>query len=264
MQIDRRITNGLAWAGVLLVVGVPTADLLSAQFMGGASTPQVAVVSPEVPVTTTPAAPVVAPSTDVAAVTPSKPAVTAANVVDSFLQSGKPLPSYITGGGEAVAATPATKPVVPAQPAKPAETQQAVIQPATTTPTTRPPITTDPVNVAAIPPAKVAPVPMPLSMRPKPQVVPVVATTEPVLIVPDRVVAPVPPVDVTTTDFEDWESGPLSEYLAARQRQGGSSATVTYDPNGFYLDEGLNAPRPRRDQLVGPAQDDVYYAPFFN
>ena len=30
MSIDRRITNGLAWAGVFIVVGVPAADLLSA------------------------------------------------------------------------------------------------------------------------------------------------------------------------------------------------------------------------------------------
>lgn len=269
MQIDRRITNGLAWAGVILVVGVPAADLLSAQFAGG-DAPQVAVISPEVPNAVPAAAP--QPSTDVAVATPAvKPAATGGDVVDTFLQSGKPLPSYITGGGAPapapVAATPAPKPVVPNQPAKPAEIQQA-----TTTPAARPPIVTDPVQVAALPtPAKVAPVPMPLSMRPKPVIVPVAATTEPVLIVPDRVVAPLPPanvvpqapVNVTAADLEDWESGPLSEFLAARQQQGGSSATVTYDPNGYYLDEGPNAQRPRRDQLVGP-DGEVYYAPFFN
>src|SRR5690606_26075474 len=37
MQIDRRITNGLAWAGALLVVGIPAADFVTRQFQPAAS-----------------------------------------------------------------------------------------------------------------------------------------------------------------------------------------------------------------------------------
>ena len=82
MKIDRRVTNGLAWAGVLLVVGVPTADLLSAQFMGepGAGarrhrSPSSERVAPvPAPLSQRPAAPVAKPDVQVAAVAPAKPA----------------------------------------------------------------------------------------------------------------------------------------------------------------------------------------------
>ena len=46
MKMDRRLTNGLAWAGALLVIGVPAADYLSGAF-AGQSNPNVAVVDVE-------------------------------------------------------------------------------------------------------------------------------------------------------------------------------------------------------------------------
>jgi hypothetical protein len=260
MRIDRRITNGLAWAGVALVVGVPVADLLSAQLQGRSAEPTLAVIEPvsptPVPAGQRPADPVI-PADEVAS-TPGSTVKTAApaaspdqqtaDVVNQFLQSGKPMPSYITDGDmpapvTPVAATPpARTPVVP-----PAEA--AAVQP-------------DPVQVAAIPP-KVAPIPMPLSMRPAPA--PLVGDTQPEpLIIPDSVVAPLPPANITAVDLEDWETGPLSEFLAARQQQGGSSATVTYDRDGFWLDEGPNGPRTPRDRYIGPADDEVYFLPFGN
>lgn len=263
MKIDRRITNGLAWAGVALVIGVPTADLLSAQFLGdakaGTVAEQVAVVAPvapmPAPLSQRPAAPVVAPSTEVAVAKPVAPVVTqpaaqpapqqTAGVVDKFLQSGKALPSYITEAGaapaQAVAAAPVRTPIV-------------------TTPATQAaPVAVDPVQVASIPVEKVAPVPMPLSMRPRP----VIATTVPAEIVlppevlPPEVLSPVAPT-VTAADLEDWETGPLSEFLARKQGQG-SSATVTtdYDPNGFFLDQG---PNPRnRDRVIGWEEQGLPY-----
>jgi hypothetical protein len=98
MQINRRFTNGLAWAGAFLVVGVPTADLLSAQFMGDRSAApavQIAVATPQA------VAPVPAPQSqrpapkpvEIAAVAPAPKPVTAApakpastgNVVDNFV-----------------------------------------------------------------------------------------------------------------------------------------------------------------------------------
>lgn len=256
MSIDRRITNGLAWAGAILVVGIPTADLLSAQFMGNPAAPvsaQVAVIEPIAPIpaplSQRPDAPAVEPATEVAAVaTPVKPATLPAEVikpaatpaaqtadaVDAFLQSGRKLPSYITG---ADAAAPTTVAVTP-----PARTPIVTTPPAT-------PAAIDPVEVAAIAPQKVAPVPMPLSMRPRP----VVAVTPPVVVIPPSV--GLPPANVTATDLADWESGPLSEFLA--RRQGNGYVDPGYDPNGFYLDEGPNRSRAR---VIAREVDSFFFA----
>ncbi|MHA6690064.1 hypothetical protein [Devosia sp. A449] len=231
MKIDRRITNGLAWAGVLLVVGVPAADLLSAQFMGGpdrSAPPQIAVIEPEAPV---PAPLEQRPDAEEAAsVAPVviQPAAQTGDAVDSFVQSGRPLPSYITGADAPVA----TAPVQPSAPAP---------KPAVATPAAPPVVNTDPVEVAALPP-KIAPVPMPLSMRPRP-VAPPLANAQPAVVIPPSVTAP---SAITAADLEDWESGPLSEFLARRQQQGSAPVVQPdYDPNGFFLDQAPNQPRNR-------------------
>ncbi|KRA50214.1 hypothetical protein [Devosia sp. Root635] len=250
MSIDRRITNGLAWAGVILVVGVPTADLLSAQFTGNSATPapaQVAVIEPvaptPAPLSQRPAAPVAAPATEVAVVAPVvkpvaipavvKPAVTpaaeTADAVDAFLQSGRALPSYITGA-EA-----------------PAAPSQVAATPPGRTPIVTPTEQVDPVEVAAIPPQKIAPVPMPLSMRPQP--VAVALVRDPVVIPPGLTPASPagavrPPANVTAADLDDWETGPLSDFLAQRQA-GNAYFAPTYDADGFFLDQGPNRSRAR-------------------
>lgn len=251
MSIDRRITNGLAWAGVLIVVGVPAADLLSAQFSGEQAPAQVAVIEPVAPVpaplSQRPDAPVARSAAEVAAVAPAQPvapvakpvvtpAARTADVVDTFLQSGRPLPSYITGGDAApteVAATPAAR------------------TPIVTTPAVAP-AQIDPVEVAAIAPQKIAPVPMPLSMRPRP----VVAAAAPAVVIPPAV--GLPPANVTAADLEDWETGPLSEFLAERQQQAGNAyVDPGYDPNGFYLDEGPNRSRAR---VIAREVDSFFFA----
>ncbi len=240
MQIDRRVTNGLAWAGALLVVAVPSIDYLTGQFAGanGAAPASIAVVEPAT----------AADAGQVAA---------AGGVVDNFVQSGRPLPSYITG---APATTPAPKPVAVAP--APAPAPAAVATPAAPA---RPLIVTDPVQVAALPP-KIAPIPMPLSMRPRPVIatqpliidtptsapiinpVAVAPPLEPVYVPPSVGRAPAP---VTAADLQDWESGPLSEFLARRQQQQGVAAPV-YESEGFYLDEWNNRQPRGRDRLVGP------------
>jgi hypothetical protein len=263
MSIDRRITNGLAWAGVLLVVGVPTADLLSAQFIGapaGRAPVQVAVIEPVAPVpaplSQRPDAPVAAPAAEVAVVAPTKPAAPlakpevapaaqTAEVGDAFLQSGRSLPSYITGADTPAAASVATTPPV------------------------RTPIVTapaagdiDPVEVAAIPPQKVAPVPMPLSMRPQP--VAVALVRDPAVVIPPGLTpaAPAgvirPPANVTADDLDDWETGPLSEFLARRQQQAGNAyVDPAYDADGFFLDEGPNRSRAR---VIAREVDSFFFA----
>lgn len=275
MSIDRRITNGLAWAGVLLVVGVPTADLLSAQLMGDAAAPasaEVAMIERVAPVpapaSQRPAAPVAKPAAQVAVATPKpvaapKPAVTpvaaakpvvkqtvtpaaqTADAVDAFLQSGRPLPSYITEAGapgstNQVAATPPARPVI------------------TTPPAPAPSAPVDPIEVAAIPPQKVAPMPMPLSMRP----VPVAAAPQQAIVIPsgltpaapDAIVRP--PANVTAVDLEDWEAGPLSEFLAKRQ-PANAFVDPAYDPNGFFLDQGPN--RRQRDRVIAREVDEPFF-----
>lgn len=276
MNIDRRVTNGLAWAGVLLVVGIPAADLVSAQFMGDrAAVPaQVAVIEPAAPVpaplSQRPDAPTVPVSAvDVAVAKPAPvvapavvkptapaaalPAAQTANVVDSYLQSGKNLPSYIT---DAPGTTPAaaTAQVAATPPVRP-----QIITPTTASAPSSAP--TDPIQVASIP-AKVAPVPMPLSMRPSAVVVPVAAvapSNELIVIPPSN--GPIPPANVTAADLEDWETGPLSDFLASRQQQQQAEVDTAYDEDGFFLDDGPSRPR-RSDRLIGPAGD--FYFPFMN
>ena len=266
MQIDRRITNGLAWAGALLVVGIPAADLLSAQFLGNGPTAQVAVIEPVAPVpapaSQRPAEPVkVAEAAPVKPVAPA-PAAAAnpADPLNSYLQSGKKLPSYITGGAEETApatpaaAAPTTAPVVPAPATAAAEPARPPIAP----PAAPAAVATDPVQVASLPPQKVAPVPMPLSMRPASVAVRAPSPSEQVFI-PPSVSRNAPPAAVTADDLQDWESGPLSEFLANRQQQ--AEAPSDYRPGGFYLDE---APPPEvYDRYVGPI-DPPIFLPFIN
>ena len=128
--------------------------------------------------------------------------------------------------------------------------------PIITTPATAPAAEIDPVEVAAIAPQKVAPVPMPLSMRPRPVIVPVVAVAPPAVVIPPSV--GLPPANVTAADLEDWETGPLSEFLAQRQQPAGNAyVDPGYDANGFYLDEGPNRSRAR---VIAREVDSFFFA----
>jgi len=266
MQIDRRITNGLAWAGAFLVVGVPTADLLSAQFLGDRTAPtaQIAVVE-ERPSAPTPAPQAQRPEpkpVEVAAVAPAKPAAQNTDVVENFVQSGRKLPSYISDA-------PAEKPVAPAaKPAEAATVKPEVTAPAKPTQTaaapapTRTPIitdpapATDPVETASISP-KVAPMPMPLSMRPQPVAVATANTAapsvlfpanEPVFVPPS--VQPAPQAEITAEDLEDWETGPLADFLERRQAPQQAQIAPRYnDDEEFYFDREREFQQ--RDRLVG-------------
>lgn len=273
MPIDRRITNGLAWAGALVVVAIPAADVALRQFEPQTA-PQVAVIeeqaetpslptpasqrpapvvaSVENPVVSRPPAPQAKPSAKpVAAPTPD-PVTTASaagpsgDAVDDFLQSGRALPSYISDGG---AATP---------------TQTAAVAPATTAkpqpvPVTAAPPVPAPEQVASVPRTRIVTFPTPVSERPasvpRTQVAaqpPLVIDTQAPVIVGTE--APV----ITASDLEDWESGPLSEFLARRQAQAGTGgAPADYDVDGFFLDEGPNSSA--RVWRFPRAYEDDYY-----
>lgn len=269
MKLDRRLTNGLAWAGALLVVGVPAADYLAGRF-GADDVPRAAVVETQdaipaapIPASEPSAAPVETAAVPVAAAPRPAPVKTAAaetparspDAVQSFLDSGRALPSYITGGGAQPQAVVKTQP-----PATPAPSPTAVVTPPA--PAVAPPVV--PSETVAALPAKIAPVPMPLSMRPRPVVS--VAPQAPLIVnEPAPVIVNDPGPLVTADDLEGWETGPLSDFLAQRQQRGSSAVyrvqpnQNSYESDGFWLDE---LPSDNRPQRFPPAYDDGYYAPF--
>lgn len=272
MKMDRRLSNGLAWAGALLVIGIPAADYLTGTFANNGA-PSLALVDAD-PVAPPETAAVVPPAAakpvEQAAEAPepvpaagSQAVAATSDPVQGFLQSGKELPSYITGGGVPTAAAPAQPPAKPATVPVAPKPAQAVA-----TPAPAPAVAPQPTEqVAALPP-KVAPTPMPLSMRPRQASVPPV-NNQPLII--DEVAArPVAPPQqssdfVTAEDLKDWESGPLNEFLARRNQQSSATYRVqqnvpAYSPGGFWLDEG-----PQGDRPIGRyprTDDDVYYLPF--
>jgi hypothetical protein len=203
----------------------------------------------------------------------AKPVAAANPVVDSFLSSGKKLPSYITGGdAEPAQAVVSPAPGKPASPAvtKPAvvPVETAVVAPAKPVVSPEAPVAIDPVEVAALTPANIAPVPMPLSMRPKPVTRPLAtAPRNDDIVLPPEVMANNNAQPVVVDDLRDWESGPLSEFLARRQaQQQSSSATVTSNgafQDGYY-DNSNAGRRPPRDVYLGPVQDDAVFFPFIN
>jgi hypothetical protein len=256
MPIDRRITNGLAWAGAVIVIAIPAADIALRQF-GPAANPQMAVVDTrpepepeaEAPSLPTPVAqrpanveqPTTEPVADeepvaIAEGPETVDPVTTANtsqqasggdVVDSFVQSGRPMPSYISGGSDAAPAAQQPRPAIVAPPA-------SIAAPA-------PASEDEPVeSVATVSRTQQVAFPTPVSERPPSVQRPPVVAPPPLVI--DRpspvVIEPQGPI-VTADDLEDWESGPLSEFLA--RRQGGVPAVAPdYDPDGFFLDDGPN------------------------
>lgn len=226
MQIDRRITNGLAWAGAVLVVAIPAADVALRQF-GPADTPQIAVVEEQTAPAVEPE-PVGKPAPKPEPEPVAEPDPADSNAVDSYLQSGKKLPSYIsdgspTGRTQTAALTPAEEEVT-----RPAPTPEPAPEPVAT-PEPEP----EPEPVAAAP-AKAVSLPTPVSQRPA-SVPRSAAITPPPPLVIDQ-----PNTVVTAEDLEEWESGPLSDFLARRQA-GPAPVSPEYDPDGFFLDEGPNS-----------------------
>ncbi len=292
MPIDRRITNGLAWAGAVLVVAVPAADYAMKQFRSAA--PQVAVVDTQVepkvedaveaslptpaserpaqvaaaaqPATVTPAAPKPEAKPDPVTTATTRPGAGTSDAVDDFITSGRPLPSYITGAGSnATASSPAATPAPQSAPAKPAAVAAVPTTPAptapasTSTPAAPAPAAAPPAEqVATLPRTRIVTFPTPVSERPPSVARPQVAAQPPLII--DR--QPTVPVQsdaplITARDLEDWESGPLSEFLARRQGGDSGQPAPDYDPNGFFLDQGPNSGA--RVQRFPRAYDYDYY-----
>ena len=259
MKLNSKLTGGLAWAGVLVVLAVPAADLVT-----GGHADSTRVVTSDVDPTRT-------GGTSTSPATDQAPATETASVddpVEAYISSGRELPSYISDA-------PATAAVK-----KPAATVKLVSPSGGAAPTGGAGAQT---QVAALPAAQaVAPVPAPRPVRPRwdtATVAPVAPAGDlsdseaPLILEEDLIerrnqaVAAVlddePGVRTGPTsgvvsgrELEEWDSGSLAEYLRQRgmlndggaepEPEVGSFGTDSgYDEDGFYLDEGPNGTRSR-------------------
>lgn len=233
MRLNSKITGGLAWTGLVLVLAVPSADILSSQL-----TPQSGL--------------------QMTADTDAIETGSIADPVETYMSTGKPLPSYISD------APPA--PAVRTIPLATSSTQTAATAPLKVTLPVAPEAT--PIETAAIAPA---PVPYPASMRPSPPV-----AAEPVVILDEaevaaleapvvrRPAAAAAPRVVTQDDLAGWNSGTLADYLARNgllEDAAYSESTAEYDEDGFFLDEGPNG-REYRSRSRRDFADDGYFMVF--
>lgn len=241
MKLNPKVTGGLAWAGLILILAVPSADMLMKPEGESASR-----ITSDMDAIRTSS---VTPRPADAAKATSATGAEGGDPVDSYLASGKKLPSYISDAPGAVASK------------EPVKTPKLVVPAGPATQTAGPTLEVASTDAAA--PA-VAPKPYPASMRPKAATAPatVVAEEEPLVLDEDVVkrreaaVAAVleddmdvgGPADFVSGDeLEEWDTGSLAEYLERRGLMSDSaqqaSASSDYDADGFFLDEGPNNDR---------------------
>ncbi len=227
MKLDAKVKGGLAWAGLVVVLAVPAADMI----FGKPTSETAATVTSDASATATgnKAPALKAP---VAATDPIQTAsVDEAPVVDKFLKSGKKLPSYISDADE-------VQPV-------------ATTAPAIKAPAVKPPVAVTTPTTVATAPKENPPIPLPRSARPQTtQVAALPADEEPLII--DQPTVRQPPQaavdrygnrdDVVTGDqLEEWDSGSLAEYLERKGLMNESSPRPS-DDEIVYLDEAPNRP----------------------
>ena len=214
MELRRQVTGALAWAGLVVIIAVPSAELVRAKFFSKGTASVTSDVA-ETPAVTAPAKPKAKPATvAIVPVAPQPalktivvPATTIAtapadgNAVKDYLSANKKLPDYITGSTSAKPVTgPAPTQPLPAAVPVPATAVATIAPlPAAVAPVVVPPSAVAPTGVANVDAQPIAPdvppIPMPASARPKPA-------------------AAVMPT-VTEADLKDWKSGTLEDYLKA-------------------------------------------------
>jgi len=287
MRLNSKVTWGLAWAGLAVVLAVPSADYLTGAFglKSGTAAVFTSTTDPVAPVK----APAVAPSEQQTAevtttvtrtgvtITPAAPVLggssnSSTDPVNNYLSTGKALPDYISNGDSTAGAsapapsTPAPKVVAPGAPVIGAPSSE------------------EPTQVATAEPAAPLVAPVPFPGRPADVVKPkVTAPAQPPVIVDETALAtqqpdappptqlavpngPVPPAGIA----DDWRAQRNARITRYLERNGllddGSTASVTivpppsesdYDPNGFYLSDGPNSARAaRRARIEQMLQDD--------
>lgn len=282
MKLSSKATWALAWTGLAVVLGVPSADYLAGVFDGGPKTVMTSDVQPVKTAAIDPAAPaktnsVTTIKTDkgVTIVPAGSTPLASGDVVDKYLSSGKALPDYITDSAAPAPANPAVAVKPSAIPvATETDVQVAAIKPE---PVIVPRL---PLPASARPPTAIAP--KAVIAAPGPAVVTAPVVTAPVAAEPTVIVdestltgsiavpaGPVPPAPIVD-DSANWEEESLRQYLERRgilEGDGRSSARVTqrsgdqYDPDGFYLSDGPNSDRvnrsTRRDRIIRMLEEDV-------
>src|SRR5579872_587796 len=98
MRLNSKLTWGLAWAGLAIVIAVPSADFFTSK--SGKAAVITSTIEPGTPVKVASVTTTVTPTG--IKITPSAPG----DAVSSYLQTGKPLPNYISDAS-APAAAPA-------------------------------------------------------------------------------------------------------------------------------------------------------------
>lgn len=266
------MTWGLAWAGLAVVVAVPSLDFVTGNAGGQSAAVVTSTTEPVIPAENAPAAPIKTAAVTTK-VTPSGITITptgasaSGDPVQAYLKTNSSLPDYISDGASA---SSEPKPVAPGP------TQVATIDPT---------------------PAAVAPVPFPtrppdVATPRKSETVTYTASTtttnlpaaaatrtqesapklyapsgsEDDIVPPTQEAAIVPPGPVPPATIDDGSADPrggrLQRYLSHNgllsDDDGRSTASVTvvnrpdadYDPDGFYLSDGPNEYRAHRRARV--------------
>lgn len=277
MKLNSKVTWGLAWAGLAVVLAVPSADYLTGQFgLKGNSAAVITSTTDPVTTGTTGAAPqktaavtttVTKTGVKIVPAGSAKPGAPTLDPVDKFTSSGKTLPDYISDGDSTQTATTApgaNAPVLGAPSEEP--TQVANLDPAATVapPTPfprRPPDIVRPALPKPTTPADPAVIVDEGSLPVDAQDMP-----EQLAVAPD---GPLPPAGIQ----DDWRGARdrrLTRYLEQNgliddgSADGRSSASVTvvqrpssdYDPNGFYLSDGPNNSKAQRRARIERMLED--------
>lgn len=268
MKLNSKVTGGLAWAGLVLILAVPSADMLTKPSAwradpGGTGSSDAAAGSESLPKTAAITAP--RPATR-----PAASAVPAASddPVESYVASGRKLPSYIsdapaTAGAGSEVATASSKPAAVKQIVVPSTSQTAAVTSDGTFAKETDQITTASVRADIQTP----PVPYPASMRPSGRTVTAARNADQPLIVDEdlltrRQVASQPvepfrpqgaPPVIVGEELEEWDAGSLADYLERRGLISDSDRAVRtleseFDEDDFFLSDGPNSSRVR---LIG-------------
>jgi len=251
MKFDSKVKGALAWTGLFVILAVPSADLLFGKDSGPkanlAITSDTAQVKPVVPASKSELKtdPVQTASVDA-------PAANSADAVDTYLNNGKKLPAYISDAE----ATPAVKPAAPVTVKAPVEV--AALSPVQQTPPVPLPRSARPIVNAPL----VASVPVAPAAGEQPLIIDEtdLAQRQANLTQPDAPVEPFPLSDgsdqafaddqpvVTGDQLEEWDSGSLADYLAAKGLLNDDSVQpqAAEDDSDLVFNDGPS--RPRRPQ----------------
>ena len=248
MKFDGKVKGGLAWAGLFVVLAVPTADLL---FPAADANANLVTTSDTRPVVVAPATTATRPAilkVPTAPTVSTDPVETAgvasgSDPVDQFVNSGKPLPDYISDSNQVASTPQATQPAAVKLPGTPGSS----------------PVQTASLSVDPVP------VPLPRTARPAVQAVAAVPAAETPLILDETVVTqreatrrPVDPfplssaeddeIVITGDQLEEWDSGSLADYLARKGliSEGGSGDTSANESD-YVFNDGPSRPRRFRD-----------------